>query len=105
MACTLPNPEVENCHFQLQKRGRLRETIGRHRNYLGRLLKRMERREFPHTDPLYRVTTEAFDVMHHLHIMVHYRACDAGAVGGRLKLELPEVETPRWVRAQEPDGE
>lgn len=49
-------------------------------NYLGRLIKQMDKRHFPHDDELRRVATEAYDKVHSLKVTLHYMSCDPGHV-------------------------
>jgi hypothetical protein len=46
--------------------------------YVGKLRKRMERRGFPHRDPLYLATCEACDALQHLFMTTHYLSCESG---------------------------
>jgi hypothetical protein len=75
-------------------------VVGRHLRFYGRLRTRMEKRRFRGDDPLYINVSMAFNAVHALHVELHYLHCTPGTVG-RLKLELPEGETPGWIRARE----
>jgi hypothetical protein len=43
--------------------------------FLNRLLKRMEQRSFPQTDPLYLAGVQARDSLHELCVKTHLLAC------------------------------
>jgi hypothetical protein len=52
----------------------LRPTLG----YLSRLRDRIEKRRFPPTDKLLRLTTAAYEALHTLTIELHYMSCGGG---------------------------
>jgi hypothetical protein len=45
--------------------------------YLHKLLDRIEQLHFPADDPLRRDAQAAYDAIHGLRVMLHYRACNA----------------------------
>ena len=47
-------------------------VVGRHLNYLGRLRERMQRRGFPHDDPLVGLVTASWEATHSLSVRLHY---------------------------------
>ncbi len=53
---------------------RVRGLLG----YLHRLRSRMQDNGFPLDDDLYRLVTDAEDVVHRLSVDVHYRSCGSG---------------------------
>jgi hypothetical protein len=53
----------------------MRDAIGRQRNYLGRLIDRMDAEHFHPLDPLYKRVKTSFDAAHDLWVHLHYRAC------------------------------
>jgi hypothetical protein len=57
-------------------------------NFLWRLRERMEKRGFPHNDPLYVLVCEAYTAMHKLSVSVHYLSCDGA--GEPTKATEPE---------------
>lgn len=60
-------------------------VVGRHLRYLGRLRARMQRRGFPHHDPLVRLVTEAWEATHTLSVRLHYLGVASGV--GKLPRE------------------
>lgn len=58
----------------------IRQVIARQLRYLERLRQRMDRRQFPPADPLYQLVITAINAAHHLHVRLHYLACDPGSV-------------------------
>ena len=59
---------------------RLRPTLG----YLGKLLRRMEQRDFPPDDKLYLLVKDAHDALFALNTETHYLSC-SGGVGRKQK--------------------
>jgi hypothetical protein len=55
---------------------RISEALFPATNYLIRLRQRMEKRGFPHDDPLYREVCAAYDAIHRLGMSMHYLSCD-----------------------------
>lgn len=58
---------------------RLTEMLG----FLNRLLRRMEQRGFPQSDPLYLVSVDARDKLHDLCVKVHLLSCEGGVWDGK----------------------
>ena len=53
--------------------------------FLNRLLRRMEQRGFPQSDPLYQAGVRARDSLHDLCVKAHLLSCEGGVWdGGRL---------------------
>ena len=46
--------------------------------YLFKLWRRLERRGFPTSDPLYRKVMAAYEALHTLNVEVHYMTCKRG---------------------------
>ena len=68
----------------------LRQHAAKMLRYTASLRCRMERLHFPHEDPLYRATADAFYALQHLHIQAHYLTCNSGV--GRPHLgQTPEA--------------
>jgi hypothetical protein len=52
----------------------LRPALG----FLYRLQARMEKRDFPPSDKLFRLTATAYEALHPLSIALHYMSCKSG---------------------------
>src|SRR5262245_2425750 len=50
--------------------------------YLNRLKKRMDRRKFPHNDPLFNEVVNAADALHRLNVSIHYLSCGQSTGSG-----------------------
>ena len=69
---------MESGDLTLEQAEALRRRAAQMLRYTVTLRQRMERLCFPHEDPLYRATVDAFHALQHLHIQAHYLTCSSG---------------------------
>ena len=55
---------------------KLKEQLWPMLNYLGRLQKRIDKRQFPRDDKLAELVRDAYKAMHALNVEVHYLSCN-----------------------------
>ncbi len=56
----------------------MRKRVMEMRRYLRRVSERMQRRRFPHNDPLWKLVNDAENSLHVLWVNLHYRSCSMG---------------------------
>src|SRR4051794_37123430 len=76
---------MESADLTREQVDALQEQIRPMVGYLGRLIRRMERRHFAPTDPPYISTTAAYKALHGLSVDVHYLGCRESTGGPRGK--------------------
>jgi hypothetical protein len=69
---------VESKDLIPQQAQRIRDVVGRHLRYLGRLRERMNVMSFPRADPLFVSVTAAYHAVHELNVRLRYLACESG---------------------------
>jgi hypothetical protein len=69
---------MDSRDLSTQQAAQVRDAIRPHLAYLRRLRVRMERRGFPPTDELFRLTDEAYSATHALWVGLHYMSCRSG---------------------------
>jgi aromatic ring-cleaving dioxygenase len=69
---------MESGDLTIEQAESLRRRAAEMLRYTVTLRQRMERLAFPHEDPLYRATVDAFYALQHLHIQAHYLTCSSG---------------------------
>jgi hypothetical protein len=72
----------------------LKAKIGPMHGYLNRLIKRMNRKNFPRDDELFHSVLQASAAIHDLNVRLHYLSCGHG-VGPKDSLSQPHDQPQR----------